>query len=58
MIRECGNFYDTESGDSSRNKIGRRHERAFWYKTPYTKEAHSSLSEKSYKNVLRVSFIY
>ena len=30
----------------------------FGYKTLDTKEAHSSLSEKPYKNVLRVSFIY
>ena len=28
------------------------------YKTLDTKETHSSLSEKPYKNVLRVSFIY
>ena len=30
----------------------------FRYKTLNTKEAHSSLFEKPYKNVLRVSFIY
>ena len=30
----------------------------FRNKTLNTKEAHSSLSKKSYKNVLRVSFIY
>ena len=28
------------------------------YKTLNTKEAHSSLSKKPYKNMLRVSFIY
>ena len=28
----------------------------FGYKTLDTKEAHSSLSEKPYKNVLRISF--
>ena len=30
----------------------------FRYKTLNTKEAHSSLSEKPNKNLLRVSFIY
>ena len=30
----------------------------FGYKTLDTKKAHSSLSKKPYKNMLRVSFIY
>ena len=30
---------------------------SFWVQNP-TKNAHFSLSEKSYKNVLKVSFIY
>ena len=43
----CNNFYNTRFWDSSRNNIGRRHERAFGYKTLNLQKRHTLLSLKS-----------
>jgi len=34
MTRKGSNFYNTESGDVSKNNTGRRHERDFWVQNP------------------------
>ena len=37
MTRECNNFYNTGSWDSSRNNTNRKYERVFWVQNPRNK---------------------
>ena len=54
ITREGSNFYNTGSRDFSRIMSVEDIRKLFGYKTLYTKEAHSSLSKKPEKNVLRI----
>ena len=58
MTREGSNFYNIGSRVFQGIIPIEDMRKLFGYKTLYTKEAHSSLSKKPKKNVLRISFIY
>ena len=49
MTREGSNFYNIGSWDSSRNNTGRRHKRAFGYKTLDVQKRHKMYSNFSKK---------